>query len=303
MWATAGLVAIAMMLVAAVAPGLVLGVAPWKFPKLRLAWYVGLVGALALCLFLVSVRVAEWLHPGIPLALPVAATATLTAGVIVASQRGLLPLRRARKLADALARQPSSAATRRELVALAEHAPKNPRFYPAHATLVLTVVGALAEASRWDEAVTLLESLDAERIGPGLRGTRAISLASCLLYTGDRDGARAALAAAPRPIDRQLADAWHATEALLLALSDAPREALARLDAMPAPSDPRFLRSRAIARAHAQAAMGDAVSARETLEQLRDAVGAGALVRVRALNGPASPIATSLLTGDDPPYR
>ena len=302
--ATAGLVALAMMVVAVVAPALVLGVAPWKFPRRQLAWYAALVGALAFLLCIVLGLVVELFTPGAASrTLPVVLTSMITLLVIAASQRSLFPLRRARKLADVLARDPSSAATRRELVALAEAAPKDARFYAAHATLVLTVVGALSEAARWDEAITLLESLDPERVGPGLRGTRAVSLATCRLYTGDREGARAALDAAPRPIHAEMADAWEVTEALLLALGGAPHEALARLDAHAVPADPRFARARAIARAHAQAALGDAVGARQTLESLRDTVGSAALARARALNGPASRIATTLLTGDDPPYR
>lgn len=51
------------------------------------------------------------------------------------------------------------------------------------------------------------------------------------------------------------------------------------------------------------AALGESERARDALPRLREAHGRDALLRVQALRGPASPLATALLAETDTPYR
>jgi len=305
MFLTAAVVAIGMMGVAASAPAAMLRIAPWCFPRGRMLSYVGLVGALAFLLTVVGRLVVPAASP----AFAALAAATITLAVVGVSVRSLRPLQRARSLARSLARDstgPRAGEVRHELLRLVAVAKPggDARGYGVHASLVLTVVGALADARLWDDAVAVLETLDETKLSPNLHTTHAVSLANCRLYLGDRDGARAELARIARPAELAvLAESAAASEALLLSVEGRGREALSALGALGRPREPRLGRAHEITRAHAHQALGESEEARAALHRLREAHGQDGLLRVQALNGPASPLATALLRESDTPYR
>lgn len=296
--------ALVMTATAVAAPGALLRIAPWRFPKLRMVRYALLVGTLAFLLVvfthLVCVGVgaeATWT--------PIAVASAVTLSVVAVSLRSLTPFRRVHALARSLTVDPTRAEARRELLSLVRGAqPADARAYRVHASLVLTVVGALAEARLWDDAAALLATLDLDRLTPALRATHAISLANCRAYLGEHEAARALLEALERPLSfRPLEEAAATSDALLLALTGEPREALARVEALGVTTEPKLSRAHEITRAHAYEALGETESARAALHRLREAHGEDGLLRVQASNGPASALATALLTSRDTPYR
>jgi len=267
-------------------------------------YFAGLVAAFV---FLVSLLVGlvargvdispTWVAPG--------AGALAAVLVIGLSLEQLMPLRRVQRVAERMAREGTSAQARDELLhELRRQRPRSERQRRVHAVLVLSVVGALAEARLWDEALLLLEELSDEGLTPSLVATRAASLATCRLYAGDREGARAALSTVMRPAPYPLTEQVLASSgALLEALEGDGQAALNILEEVTPPGEPRVERAVGVARAHALAALGDELEARRVLTELRRDHGDGALIRVQSLSGPASPLAAALLNEAESPYR
>jgi len=169
--------------------------------------------------------------------------------------------------------------------------------YEHRARWVLAIASSAARAGHATRALDWTT-----RIEPGLLGRPAAAMhaqheAAFRIGTLDRQGARAAIARAPRPAIAPWEDALQALDALLEALDGDGQAAADRasraLDATPkGPSRPTWQ----MARAHGLAKVGSMEDARETLLTLRTEGGDTMLRRMVAHAGPASRLAETILT-------
>jgi hypothetical protein len=141
-----------------------------------------------------------------------------------------------------------------------------------------------------------VENLDALR-----RSALCASRATISLYLGERNRAWAALKDAfAHAKDPALVRMLTVTDALGMALDGHGDDALRRLAEISEPTDTRLRRAYLISRAHALAAAGTTEAARQCLAELGRTVPDG-LLRVIALNGPASALAKELADAKPPP--
>ena len=169
--------------------------------------------------------------------------------------------------------------------------------YEHRARWVLAIASNVARAGHPGRALEWTTRIEPEALGRPAAAMHAQHEAAFRIATGDRAGARGAIARAPRPAIAPWEDALLALEALLAALEGDAQDAVVRASAAleTTPQGP----SRAtwqMARAHAQAKLGATEEARETLRALRSEGGDALLRRVVAHGGPASRAAEALLT-------
>ncbi len=167
----------------------------------------------------------------------------------------------------------------------------------------LAAVGVLADARRWSEAARVLDCVPVENLDALRRSALCASRATISLYLGERNRSWAALKDAfAHAKDPSLVRMLTITDALSTALDGHGQEALERLAEIDKPTDPRGRRAHAIARAHALAAAGKTDDARQCLAQISATVPDG-LLRVIALDGPASALARELADAKPPPQQ
>lgn len=161
------------------------------------------------------------------------------------------------------------------------------------------LAGHAVDAARWAEAI------DPKRLGRAGRCAYAQAGAAFRLGLGDRAGARALLASAPRPADSLgMEQALQAFDALLDVLGDgSPAALLGRADEALTGSLHAVARMTWQAtRVHALEASGAQAQAREALLALQQQHGDMPLKRIAHHGGPASPVAAVLLIPSTP-YR
>jgi hypothetical protein len=175
--------------------------------------------------------------------------------------------------------------------------------YVAYARLALHVALRASQAGLDAKGMELLASLDPLELGE-LCGLCVLQLASMRFKLRDRAGARQAIGLASRPaspaaVERSLS----ALEALLDAL-EGDASVRQRAEAALASAAEQGIRGtwRAV-QAHALASSGAHDAAREALAALQAEQGDVALQQVVAHDGPASPLAGSLLAGAVHAYR
>jgi hypothetical protein len=153
----------------------------------------------------------------------------------------------------------------------------------------LTAFGLSADLESW------LSEAPTEGLSPRTAALRAQTLATCRVEAGDVRGAREALDAIPNASIDPLLDDWlTATRALLLAVGDAPEDALEKLGPDDEDLEAALLASRCIVRAHVLAARGDEAGAERELRRALEAAGASALGRAARPEGPATALAERL---------
>ena len=216
--------------------------------------------------------------------------------------------RKLQALCAALAEGPAGAplqALEAELARFRERSEMRTNGYQAWAQWTLQAAlhahnaGYTADASRW------VEGIDLRRVGRAVRCMHAQNAASFRLGLGDRSGARAVLAGAPRPAEpASIEEAIQAVEGLLDALDGDPAAALARADrALTVTSLAAVAKiTWMAARAHALEASGAHGEVRALLEALRAEHGDLPLRRIAGHRGPASAAAETLLAAQVP-YR
>jgi hypothetical protein len=215
--------------------------------------------------------------------------------------------RRLGALCTALATDPSEATLRVLEAELARHREASEgrvNGYDAwvqwslHAAARASLAGHTIDALRWTEGI------DPRRVGRKLRCVHAQHVASFRLILGDRPGARALLATAPRPAEPEAMElAIQALEGLLEAIEGDAAVALARTDKALATANegPVKMTWRA-ARAHALVASGAQSDAHTLLLALRAEHGDLPLTRIVGHGGPASAAAATVLAAQTP-YR
>lgn len=163
-----------------------------------------------------------------------------------------------------------------------------------HAGFVLLAIGPLTQAGLWDVARQRLLDLDAAHLDDNQDAMRNQALATCELHFGNLEGAEKALCAISRPAAPKIEVWLNASDALLLALRGRGDDALALL-ADPGDDNPSLVASHRIVRAHALVANGAEAEARAELIAVRDEAGQAGLERATRPEGPASPLARTLL--------
>jgi hypothetical protein len=168
--------------------------------------------------------------------------------------------------------------------------------YEHRARWVLTIASNVARAGHPKRALEWTTRIEAGVLGRPVAAMHAQHEAAFRIATGDREGARRAIARAPRPAIAPWEDALSALEALLEGLDGDAQAAIERatraIEATP------LGLSRAtwqMARAHGQAKTGALEDARDTLRSLRSEGGEALLRRVVAHGGPASRVAEAML--------
>ena len=140
-----------------------------------------------------------------------------------------------------------------------------------------------------------LAALDIERLDRRERALRAQALATCRLHLGDLDGAEEAIREAPEKLE-PIIERWLS---MSLSLIDAARgrsdAAIKRVNSIDTGSDPSLAATAKLVMAHALASRGDRKGAEGALRSLQAAAGDGALVHALHPEGPATPIARSLM--------
>jgi hypothetical protein len=177
--------------------------------------------------------------------------------------------------------------------------------YEARARWVLAIAAAVAEAGHHARAVAWLGGLEPEVLGRYLAAMHAQYEAAFRLALGDREGARRAIARAPRPAMPPWEGAFQAFEGVLEALEGDAATSVERSTRALAETSPSAGAARVtwqMARAHALVRIGDVTEARETLESVRQEAGDRPLERVVAHDGPASRLAEAVL-GERGAYR
>lgn len=163
----------------------------------------------------------------------------------------------------------------------------------------------LAHEGLLEDAVTVLADVPISEVSSRWAYERAVygnDLAAYRIRLGDLDGARSAIASiAKRP--RFAVPILATKEALLAALDGDPDEALAIVEGTTLPARSPHRATLEMARAHAQAAKGDADAAREILRGLAERDPEEWLARATTPSGPATPIATALAAEQAAPYR
>jgi hypothetical protein len=263
----------------------------------------GSLAVLASCLWLL-------IHGPDPLWGGGAAGALVAAAVFaVVVKRRYLPLRRALKPrvwpsdAAELERAIAACVAAFESAAEARGADPEPRAVEA-----VVAAGQLSDLGRFQAAAQILNAIDVERLRPAVRAAVQASRATMLLYLRDRNGAwRALKEAFQHAADPRTLTLLKLTDALATAVDGHGAEALARLDEVRQPDDPRFRRAHLLTRAHALAGSGDLPGARTTLIELcelsREHSLGDVLARAAALGGPASALAEELARDGSPPLR
>ncbi len=163
-----------------------------------------------------------------------------------------------------------------------------------HAGFVLLAIGPLTQAGLWDDARERLVGLDTANLDETQSAMRNQALATCEFHFGNLEAADKALAAIARPTVPKIEVWLNASDALLLALRGRGDEALALL-ADPGDDNPSLVASHRIVRAHALSAKGEEARARTELIAVRDEAGLAGLERATQPEGPASPLARTLL--------
>jgi hypothetical protein len=167
-----------------------------------------------------------------------------------------------------------------------------------HAAARASTAGYPADALRWTEGI------DPRRVDRKLRCMHAQHAATFRLLQGDAPGARALLAASPRPAEpKEMELAIQALEGLLEAIDGDAVAALARADAALATAAAAPFRKIWLAtRAHALVVSGAEAEARAVLFATRAEHGDLALTGIVRHRGPASAAAEAVLASQAP-YR
>ncbi|MGO8992019.1 MAG: hypothetical protein ACLQVI_01730 [Polyangiaceae bacterium] len=169
--------------------------------------------------------------------------------------------------------------------------------YDHRARWVLSIAANVALAGHAQRALDWTRRLEPVALGRPVAAMHAQHEAAFRIAIGDRDGARQAIARAPRPAIAPWEDALEALEALLEALDGDAQAAVDRTAGAleRAPAGP----SRAtwqMARAHGLAKRGAVEDAREVLRTMRSEGGDSLLRRIVAHAGPASRLAETILS-------
>jgi hypothetical protein len=168
--------------------------------------------------------------------------------------------------------------------------------YEYRARWVLGIAANVGGAGHPRQALEWIARLEPTAMGRVVATMHAQHEAVFRTTSGDRDGARQAIARVPRPAMAPWEDALQALEALLEALDGDAAAAVERsaraLDtAATGPSRVTWQ----MARAHALARAGAVEDAREVIRVMRNEEGAAPLRRLVAHDGPASRLAEVLL--------
>jgi len=169
--------------------------------------------------------------------------------------------------------------------------------YEHRAKWVLAIASNVARAGHTARALEWTTRIESGVLGLPAAAMHAQHEAAFRIATGDRGGARKAVARVPRPAIAPWEDALLALEALLDALDGDAQAAIDRA-AQVLEATPNGL-SRAtwqMARAHGLAKLGAADDARDALRTMRSEGGDDLVRRVMAHDGPASRLAETILT-------
>ncbi len=172
--------------------------------------------------------------------------------------------------------------------------------------LELYVALQLVKANLWSDAEELLKRVPGRELAPTYRSAHASGMTACRLYQGDRVGAGAWFTQVSRPAkDPAIENIFRATDALFAVLEGRHQEALSLVGHEHEPlSDPTEIeRAREHVRAHALAALGDGERSRAILRRMLERHGVSSLERAVQVDGPASPLARTILDNRDQPYR
>ena len=204
--------------------------------------------------------------------------------------RGALLL--AYRLKDEAVREQSLAALSR---LVARSRPKRGRSPSDHVQLLLVLAGPLTAFGLSHKLGAWLSETPADGLEARWIALRAQALATCRVEAGDPEGAARALDEVPETGVDPLLGAWlTATRALLLAVGDAPEDALEQLGPDEEDLQAALLASRCIVRAHVLAARGHDDGAEKELRQALTAAGRSALSRAARPHGPASALAARI---------
>lgn len=166
-----------------------------------------------------------------------------------------------------------------------------------HATLTLFALPLLSEVGRWDSLREALTAIDMSRLSEKESAVAHQALASVHIHLGDAQGARDALANLERPVEEPQVELWLvAIDALLFAVDGDAERALKLIGRKTPEGDAALQASHQIVRAHAWASQGDLQRARKALKGVLAVAGDAALRRALLPTGPASEIASTLLT-------
>lgn len=162
------------------------------------------------------------------------------------------------------------------------------------ATTVLNAAEHLANAGELDAAERTLSRLAGIRLIGVLSSLRDALDALIKLHLGKRAAAEDALTAISRPAEIPMVEAMVVSiELLLRAVDGRQDDALLRLAKWSYPEE-WHVRTRLVARAHAQEASGDEPGARRTLHELERRFGRRGLEVAARVEGPASELARSI---------
>lgn len=165
---------------------------------------------------------------------------------------------------------------------------------------LMTTVHHFTRASMWDDIVQLLSDADLPRVGDAARRLLKVYAALATLHLGRADRSRRLLDSIDGKVHDARGEAWRAMlDAVVSAIegrTDRTRQIVEELD------PEHYALERRVALAHALAAEGKSIEARETLVKVRVELEPD-LESLFLVPGPATPIATALRTGRDSPFR
>jgi hypothetical protein len=175
--------------------------------------------------------------------------------------------------------------------------------YEQRALWVLGAASLAVAAGQYDRALAWTHQIDPSRLSRTVAAKHAELEAGLRILVRDREGARRALARAPRPAPGEWEESLLAIGALLEALDGDVRSADERASSALA-KGPRagIKRVWQTVRAHALVKLDSADAATALLHDIRAEHGVDALRRVIAHAGPASPLAERVLA-EQGPYR
>ena len=160
------------------------------------------------------------------------------------------------------------------------------------------IAGPLTQAECWQPTIDLLQTIDRNSLDAEHDAIRAQTLATSSLYVGQFDEAAKALHSVPRPAPNEIEVWLLAVEAWLNALDGNAEKALSHVGKQATEENPSLKASHRIIRAHALAGTKNTAAARNELQSLLGEAGAAGLRRLIQPEGPASSLATAMLSED-----
>lgn len=168
--------------------------------------------------------------------------------------------------------------------------------YEHRARWVLGIATQVYRAGHPERALEWTTKLELGIVGRPLAAMYAQHEAVFRIAIGDREGARRAVARAPRPAVAPWEEQLSALDALFEALEGDAEAALRRTNGALDAASPTVARSSwQVVRAHAQARLGATEEARTTLRAIRSESGEDAIRRIVTHDGPASRLAEMLI--------